>query len=203
MTGENLCRFMMSAAQHGDLPPRSGSQHLRAKVPLPDGRQLSCGKGPGCWRQPAILGRCGGQAGTQTSALGLYTHCREPRSCTAKAGGSMSRVSKLTVTLASLSPMYLRSLNGHHRVHQLSWQLALVPYTQSMTCYPAHVLSSAEIGAFSSANPMPRKDTPASGLHASLGGSFFWQVLHLQGWGPGFDSSVEGHPFAKCCFRVL
>lgn len=117
LTGENLCRFMMSAAQRGDLPPRSGSRHLRAKVPLPDSRQLSCGRGPGCWRQPAILGHCGGQAGTWPSAPGLYTHSQGPRSCTAKAGGSVSCVSKLTVTLASLSPMYLRSLNRHHRVH--------------------------------------------------------------------------------------
>lgn len=126
LTGDNLCRFMMSAARRCDLPPRSGGQHLPAKVALPHGRQPPGRRGPGCWKQPPILSSCVGQAGRQDvdlveMDLGLCACSQGPRSCTAKTGGSIVCISKLGATLASLSPTYLRSLKRQHRGHQLSF----------------------------------------------------------------------------------
>lgn len=75
-----------------------------------------------------------------------------------------------------------------------TWQLALVPFTQP-------VISLLCPRAFRCGDQSVSQCKPhAEEAHTSLNSSrqpcrvffFSWRVLHLQGWGPGFDSSPQG-----------
>lgn len=173
---------MMSVARHCDLPPRSGTCLGRWPIPTGGSRgaggDLDAGHSPPC---SAELGRTRSWW-SWTPALGA----QGPRSCTAKAGGSVFCISKLAGTPASLSLEYLRSPNGQHRAHQLSWlpqePPGTLPSCRLSSSQPAsliHVLSTAEIRV----KAMPRQHMPASSPHSSI---FSWQVLCSTGLGLWF-----------------
>lgn len=77
-----------------------------------------------------------------------------------------------------------------------TWQLVLVLFAQPMTSLPCPRAFRWGDRRFPSANPHAKE------AHTSLNsasqpcrvwlGFFFWQVLHSQGWGAGFDSSLQG-----------
>lgn len=179
---------MMSVARRCDLPPRSGT--CLGRWPIPTGGSRGAGGDPDAGHSPPCSAELGRTRSwwSWTPALGA----RGPRSRTAKAGGSVFCISKLTGTPASLSLEYLRSPNGQHRAHQLSWlpqeppgTLPLCRLSSSQPASLTRVFSTAEIRV----KAMPRQHMPASSPHSRI---FPGRFCAQQSWGRGFDSSLQG-----------
>lgn len=119
--------------------------------------------------------------------LGVTLGPQGPRSHTAKVVGSILCISKLASTPASLSLRYLRSPEGQHRAHQLSW----LPQEPAGTLPLCRLTSLSHPCAFHCrVKAMPRQHMPASSPHSRV--FFPGRFCAQHGWGLGFDSSLQG-----------